>query len=267
MERIRLLIMAAWGKIKQRPFLSVAVLSVIFIILALSYQRLILGWQTWAPMTGFGEYEKVINVPYPSSTVVEYRPAKKLWDILQILIIPIALAGVALWFNQHEKQTEHKKSLDSRQEANLNNYIEKIGKLLLENGLRENVGDENSPVRDVAQALTVTTLRTLDPARRSIVFRFLQDSKLNKDLLSGASFEEADLSLTTIRGINMSGSDFRVANLRYSGLIDVELDSTNMISANVESSYVSNVNFTNADLRWANLSKSNFESVFLLLQI
>jgi uncharacterized protein YjbI with pentapeptide repeats len=215
---------------------------VVILLSAMAYFRFVLGWK-WATGTGF--------------------EGKTIWDWLNLLIVPIALAGIALWFNSKEKRRELENAIESRREANLNKYIDRMGKFLLENELQKNANNNGSTIRDVAQVLTVTTLRILDAQRRDIVFRFLQDTHLAKDLLNGASFEDADLSRTMIRGINFRRADLRVCDLKDSGLIDVDFTNAYMVSANLQSSYLSNVNFLNADLRWADLSKSDFKVVSL----
>jgi hypothetical protein len=97
-----------------------------------------------------------------SATVTETQPGKKLWDVLELLIIPAVLALGALWFNQQERKSERETqekrtqieleiARDRRQENALQMYLDRISDLLLKEGLRT---DEEIEVRAVARART-----------------------------------------------------------------------------------------------------------------
>lgn len=53
-------------------------------------------WGYWVPWTGFDGY-----VPQQ-----DYAPEKKLWDWLDLLIVPAVLAMGAVYFNRAERQNE-----------------------------------------------------------------------------------------------------------------------------------------------------------------
>ena len=91
----------------------------------------------------------------PKSTTT--TPAKSVWDWLQFLIIPAALAGIVLWFNWQQSKTEHQIAQGQQQETVLQGYLDRMAELLLEKNLRTSQkGDE---VRQLARACTLTTLR------------------------------------------------------------------------------------------------------------
>src|SRR5260370_42121058 len=80
--------------------------------------------------TGFNGYNKVTITHTISGTnagtvtkTEEYQPEKGLWDWLQLLIIPLALAIIAVFFNRSERKNEQRIAADNQQETALQEYI------------------------------------------------------------------------------------------------------------------------------------------------
>src|SRR6266852_5825759 len=61
---------------------------------------------------------------------------KTVWDWLSLLIVPLALALVALIFNRATTSTERQIALDKRRDDLLREYLDRMSELLLEKGLR-----------------------------------------------------------------------------------------------------------------------------------
>src|SRR5215212_2251559 len=72
---------------------------------------------------------------------------KTVWDLLQILIVPLALAVIGLWFAAQQE------------------YLNQMGSLLLGNGLRKS--EEGSEERTLARARTLTVLGRLDTSHKT----------------------------------------------------------------------------------------------------
>ena len=110
---------------------------------------------------------------------------KTLWDWMDLLIIPIFLAGGAFFLNRSERNTEREIATDRQQEAALQLYLDRMADLLLKEKLQT---AENKEVHDVATIRTLTVLRGLDSKRRGMVLRFLHEANLiiNKKRLSGS---------------------------------------------------------------------------------
>src|SRR5207248_7624350 len=96
---------------------TVAIIIVLMIVTVLIF----VGY--WFDWTGFNGYNKVTIVHTISGTnagtvtkTEEYQPGKALWDWLQLLIIPVALAIGGLWFTYAQRKTETDK--ESRAEKN-----------------------------------------------------------------------------------------------------------------------------------------------------
>jgi uncharacterized protein HemX len=118
---------------------------------------------------------------------------KTVWDLLQLLIVPLALAVIGFWFTvqqdarqqriedqraqQAQKienqraEAERKLAEQRAQDVALQAYLDQMNNLLLERNLRES--EEDSEVRTLARARTLTVLERLDPSRKIDVIHFL----------------------------------------------------------------------------------------------
>src|SRR5258706_9385623 len=111
---------------------------------------------------------------------------KTLWDWMQLLIIPLFLAGGAFLLNRSEKETERQRAedrarlereiaIDRQQEAAFQSYLDRMADLLLKENLRTTEVEE---VRKVARTRTLTVLRGLDPTRKGLLLNFLYEAEL-----------------------------------------------------------------------------------------
>src|SRR5260370_19571687 len=104
------------------------------------------------------------------------KSGKTLWDWLQLLIMPLALAIIAIFFNRSERKNEQRVASDNQQETSLQEYIKEMSELLLHEKLRESQpGDE---VRIIARVRTLTVLLRLDKERKNSILQFLYESGL-----------------------------------------------------------------------------------------
>lgn len=251
------------------------------------------------PWTGFGPVTTTSTTVEDQSsgvtttTTTQTQPAKTLWDWSVLLVIPLVLGGAAIWFNRTERQneqrtadqrakTEYEIAADRLEEETLQNYLNRMSDLLIHEGLAGS--DKTSPVRDVARARTLTTLRRLNGERKGAVIRFLFESDLigkttletmvkldglswKQDVkpvvsLYGADLSGADLTEMIIVGADLVGVDLSKADLSRCSLLAVNLDiaklcGTNLNHANLALSRFAHVDFTDADLRDASFSKAN----------
>ena len=239
--------------------------------------------------TGFGESVR------PKADSQEIQPRKTLWDWLQLFIVPLALAAIGLWFSaqqdSHQQKIEEKRAKSDRhieeqraQDAALQAYLDQMSQLMLEGDLLDSKQD--SEVRTLARARTLTVLTRLDSRRKGSVVQFLHEASLIKkegpvvslsavrlrgadlshlDLLeanlSGANLNWADLS-----GVEMSGADLSDAHLNYADLTggadlsgavlsDVHLSDAHLNDADIgDGTILFNADLSGADLSGANLS-------------
>src|SRR5438132_554728 len=177
---------------------------------------------------------------------------KTIWDWLSLLIIPLALASVALLFNQANTRTEQKIALNKQQEDLLQTYLDRMSELLLEKDLATKPTDA---ARDVARVRTITILFQLDARRITYVFAFLREAKL---MFIEPNTSIVDLNKANLNEINLSDADLLRANL--SG---VNLSRADLLGANLREANVTGVNLTEADLRGADLRGANLREANL----
>jgi uncharacterized protein YjbI with pentapeptide repeats len=230
----------------------------VILILFLLYQRFVLGYTTWEVWTGLGAQTGPVGIA---------RPAKTLWDVVQLLVIPVVLSLGVLYFNQQERKTERRLSIDRTEDAVLQNYLDRVSDLILNRGLMEEEKNAASPVHMVAQVRSVTALRQLSTQRQNSIFQFLRDTGLCETMLAGASLLDIDLreahlwSITFDRAslirARLSGASLYAASLKEAKLIDADLSGCRLTGADLSASLLLRANFTNADLSGANLSSAN----------
>jgi len=277
--------------IKQRPGTAV-VAGLLLVVFAI-----IVYWAIWAdsspPWTGFGAYNEEAAGPR----------AKTLWDWLGLLIVPAALAGGVYWLNRSQKETELKiaekrrkedqdiaekartaerQIADNRQQqATLEAYYDRMTELLLEQDMRNSIGD--SDARSIARARTIAVVKSLDGERNGQLFAFLKASKLmEKDLpiidpagmdLSGVKLAGANLRGANLGGASLSLADLRGADMREASLVEADmrgaeirwanLSQANLIKASLSGADLSTANMAGTDLSAADLSTANLRKTDL----
>jgi uncharacterized protein YjbI with pentapeptide repeats len=222
-----------------------------------------------------------------ASTGAEGRPAKTLWDWLQLLGIPVALAALAFLLNDAQSSRDQRReeqqsrrdqrredqraaqqrttAADTERENTLRTYLAQMSDLMLERQLlRSRPGAD---VRNVARTATLTAVRRLDGARRGLVVQFLAEARLlrrGKDGsarvlvfsadLRGADLSEAYLDEAYLVGANLSGAILHE---------EVNLSGANLRGANVGRANLSGARLVGADFRGANLGKADLRGANL----
>jgi uncharacterized protein YjbI with pentapeptide repeats len=270
------------GWLQKHRQIIIIVSSIIIILLiafALAVSRF--GWD-W---TGFNE-----QIGPQLHQYQPYQPAKTLWDVLQLFIIPAVLAVIAFLFNrstsrkereeaqrhyeqeqefaQKRAETEQEIAADNQREAALQAYLDKMSELLLKEGLSQPETDEE--VRNIARARTLTVLRSLDPVRKGSLLRFLYETNLiHKDVGNGIiDLSEADLSGAVVSIINLIRS-FQPGAPRLSKTwmsrddLLVDLRRANLSRTNLKEAKLYGVKLQEADLSGAYLSKADLSEARL----
>jgi hypothetical protein len=171
---------------------------------------------------------------------------KTLWDLLQLLVVPLVLVGIGFLFEM--QQAERQGGMEERQQAledqrakaerklaeqraqdeALQAYLDQMSTLLLEEkDLR------NDRVRTLMRARTLTVLGRLDPSRKTAVTQFLVEAELvqrvdGRDLiiyLLGADLSDANLSDANLSRADLSNAVLDNANLGGAeGITNKELE-------------------------------------------
>jgi uncharacterized protein YjbI with pentapeptide repeats len=208
---------------------------------------------------------------------------KTLWDWLQLLIVPLALALIAFLFNlattgndrkiatQRYEQDQHI-ALDKQREDLLQTYLDRMSELLLEKQLRSSAPD--GEVRNVARVRTIALLFQLDARRVGYVFAFLREAGLISDQpgksvvglslsdlsnidLSQASINGADFSYAKFNGANLSGADLTASNFSYAKFNGADLSGADLTSIDLRGADFTNANLSRANLGGADLTGAN----------
>jgi hypothetical protein len=205
----------------------------------------------------------------------EVREARTLWDWLQLLIIPAALASIAVLFNQVQADRDRTRAderarvdreiaADNQQEEALGSYTEAMSKLMLESHLRDDGKDSELRVvarRVVARTRTLSALRRLNGERKGIVLRFLMDASLIRQTDPAVNMTDADLSSTIARQANLSEAhliyvDLHEADLSGSNLEGADLHGSNLERADLDQTSLGHANLADVDLTLARLDDS-----------
>jgi Pentapeptide repeats (8 copies) len=176
----------------------------------------------------------VIVMVYLFNVNVPGLRGKTLWDWLQLLIVPLALAFVALLFNlsatrteqniaTHRYEQDQQLAMDKQREDLLQTYLDRMSELLLDKQLRASKPD--TEVRNIVRARTITILFQLDARRIGYVFAFLRESGLisNEPNKSIVSFSQADLRKINFSQADLHGAVFVNANFREANLCGADL--------------------------------------------
>jgi uncharacterized protein YjbI with pentapeptide repeats len=273
-----MLLNTCWQQIKHHPFTAI----VLPILGALALTILIGGYRLNWVWTGF------------TGTTESY---KTLYDWLQLLFVPIALAGFGFFLNyrerkaaerhadkerQHEErrvaneqaaaarhaeeelkleqqraQTERDIAEDNQREAALQAYINEMSELLLHENLRKSEKDDE--VRTISPVRTLTVLPRLDGSRKRSALEFLYEAGLITRGKSIIDLYFADFSDTDMQVIDLHGADLSGATLHCSHIVGANLQNTDLSGADM-----SFVVMQSADLRGANLKDTDFTGADLL---
>ena len=193
---------------------------------------------------------------------------KTVWDWLQLLIVPLALAVVALLFQLANARTERQIvkqryeqdqqiALDKQREDLLQAYLDRMSDLLLEKNLRTSPTEE---VRNVAQVRTMTVLCQLDARRAGYVFAFLHQASL----MSAQSNDNiVSLRDTDLSSVNWSGADLSRANLSFADLGEADLRGADLRETVLYGADLHCADLSKADLNGANLLYANLSGAVL----
>jgi hypothetical protein len=228
-----------------------------------------------------------------------------LWSWLQLLAVPTAIGAAVPLLNWLQKKREldiqHKRAQDAAaiehqraQDAALQDYLDQIGKLLLERDTygqllirkREEEQEEEQIEADFISALirsrTLTLLAILDSdsainRRKGRVLQFLYESGLIRrpseggfvnlygdaktdtplpttPAQSAADLSRADLHRATLEGANLSGTRLSYAFLTHARLMRADLNDTNLFHTDLSNANLSFADLTGAALTGADLT-------------
>jgi uncharacterized protein YjbI with pentapeptide repeats len=214
----------------------------------------------------------IVAATFSMTCFLVYFVAKKsLWDFLDLLIVPLALAIIGFGFTaqQQARQTQIETLRDERaqavedqraQNAALQAYLDQMNHLMLEEGLLGSKAGDT--VFTLAKARTTTVLAQFDGERNQAVTRFLSDSGLLRDLplLANTALPDAKLHKAVLQGANLADTDLNGANLTDAVLIDADFSAVEKVG---ESTQAMTADLNKADLSRAALQGANLSGCLL----
>jgi hypothetical protein len=218
-------------------------------------------------------------------------------DWLQLLIVPVALVVIGFLFTlqqdarqqaiedqraQQAQKIENQRAEAERelaeqraQDEALQAYFDQMSGLLLERDLRES--EEDSEVRTLARARTLTVLERVGPSRKTAVMQFLVEAELVQRVggrgpiitLTGADLRNTDLQVANLSGANLSDADLTradvdSADLRFANLSNVDLEDASVFNADLGKADLSYADLTRAELSSTNLNGADLSYANLI---
>lgn len=220
--------------IRSQVLRTVAVGSLLVALVVFVFLGYRLGWQ-W---TGF--------------------PPKRLFDWMQILVIPVAVAIGTFVLNRAAKRRDDEAQARHAEEASLQAYLDYMSRLLTDPDRplrRSQLGDNLSVV---ARAQTLTALGRLeDGGRKRTVLQFLYEAGLIERKrpiisLAGAYVVGANLQGADLRGAGLEGAKLGRAKLGRAFLMRAAV-----VAADLQEAYLRGAFLMDADLRVANLRRAD----------
>lgn len=206
---------------------------------------------------------------------------KTLWDLLELLVVPLTLAMAAYYLSREDRRNENRIAAERAQDVTLQDYLDSMSDLVLNRRLVSSEQDRDiawENVRRLARIRTLTTLQRLDGARKGLLVRFLYHSELIAAKapiidMSGADLTYAELSGGDASGnpgrpslsyLSLSGVFLAGADLRGANLAEAKLNSANLAMADLTNANLSHAHLMQADLRDATLTNACFREASLL---
>jgi uncharacterized protein YjbI with pentapeptide repeats len=211
------------------------------------------------------------RIRWPRWTGISGSTLRDWLPIVGALLIPLLIFYGTAQITQEQANSEAKRAEAERelaeqraQDETLQAYFDQMSGLLLEKDLR--TSKEDSEVRTLARARTLTVLGRLDPSRKTAIMQFLVEADLVQRVdgrdpiisLRGANLSDVFLNAANLSGANLVFAELGGADLSYANLQNANLQNAHLQNANLQGADLSS-----ADLRGANLSSANLQNANL----
>lgn len=185
-------------------------------------------------------------------------PPKRLFDWIQILVIPVAVAIGTFVLNRAAKRRDDEAQARHAEEASLQAYLDYMSRLLTDPDRplrRSQLGDNLSVV---ARAQTLTALGRLeDEGRKRTVLQFLYEAGLIERKRPIISLAAADAGGANLQGAYLRGAYLREAHLVGAKLGRASLVEADVVAADLQEAYLRGAYLMDADLRGAKLRRAD----------
>ena len=183
--------------------------------------------------------------------LVYFVANKTLWQFLDLLIVPLALAIIGFGFAAQQQVRQTQIEEQRAQNAALQAYLDQMNPLILEEGLLGS--KEGEAVFTLAKARTTTVLAQLDGVHNQAVTRFLSDSGLLRKpaLLAKADLQDAKLHKAVLQNANLADTNLKGAHLTDAVLVNADFSTEEKVGG------TTTADLTKADLSRATLLEAN----------
>lgn len=228
---------------------------IIIIIILLAFLIYYALFPYYSPdWTGFRYYNNVNQLE-----------VKKLWDWLDLLIVPVSLILLGWLYKTYEKTKEEIKEIENKQNEILDSYFRIISEFISNSNLLDT--NKNKESRVIARTRTIVALENLEGERKGQVLQFLYESNLidnEKINILGANFKCLQVSgivlrKLTIKGVYFCNSNFENTFLDKSRFISCDFTNTNFNKSSMEDTSFEYSNLSKCKLSNIDLTKVNFE--------
>lgn len=205
--------------------------------------------------TGFGSYliiEKLVR-------------EKKLWDWLDLLLVPLFLAFGAWYLSRSEKRADRRREADRFEHDNLSKYLELMTQLLIKEKIKDN---NKAEVRSVGRTQTLRIIQVVSRQKKGQILQFLFESGLiNKNPiinLNGGNFNDSNLESITLIGAELRGVYFKNCSFQGAHLNSANFAGSNLSGSDMSGAFVNNTNFNFADFTSATIKNTDLTKCILI---
>jgi hypothetical protein len=177
--------------------------------------------------------------------LIGYPFGIKLWDWIELLIVPAVIAGGGLWFNRQQRERELEIAERRTQDDALQAYLDQMSDMLIPNKDQPSLytARPGDGLSSLARARTLTVLKRPkgDDEGKAQVVQFLYESGLTTKDRCVIDLNGADLDGANLLGFDI---DLKKADLRSTHLRKARLIGTRLYEADLRGAYLDE-----ADLR------------------
>lgn len=193
------------------------------------------------------------------------QPHKTLWDLFQLLIIPIMVAVGAAYLETSSRERQFFIEEEHRQDQRIRDYFSNIQSFILHSKLLH--PPDNQTTQALAQAFTRDLTKEVSGKRIGLLVDFLESYGLN--LICGEdpiiSLQEVNLKSADFQDLKLSRVNFSSARLNKSNWRSVEgwdliANNCQFHRADMRQASFYNCHFQGADFRRADLRGASFDS-------
>ncbi len=195
--------------------------------------------------------------------LVYFVAEKTIWELLELLIVPIVLAVVGFGFTIQQDARQEAIADQREQYTAMEAYIDSISELLVKDpgedyGLRDS--PQGGTLRDIARSRTMVVLLRLGDGNKRPIVRFLYESELIKtedasnENANDASKERDDIlpceedAIVCLVGADLAGVELQRSFLREVDLQGANLEGADLTGANLVDADLSGITLSDAKL-------------------